>query len=159
MDKMPEGLNPQTPPEPEQEDKPRPAAPLPSAVGGMVGGTVRAVYRGVLAVLGAFFIIMGVPLAVITPFPFVPIGLPVVILGVVLLGRNSDFGRRWMEGIMQRYPKVERFAPNWLMKLVFGRPKRAMMEEARVEAAIEALENPSEPEAGKDATDQDTTSR
>ena len=24
-----------------------------------------------------------------TPFPFVPIGLPIVILGVVLLGRNS----------------------------------------------------------------------
>jgi len=159
MDKMPEGLNPQTPPEPEQEDKPRPSPPLPTAVGGMVGGTVRAVYRGVLAVLGVFFIVIGVPLAIITPFPFVPIGLPVVILGVVLLGRNSDFGRRWMEGIMQRYPKVERFAPNWLMKLVFGRPKRAMMEEARVEAAIEALENPSDSEAGKDAADQDTTSR
>lgn len=73
-----------------------------------------------------FFIIIGVPLAMLTPFPFVPIGLPVVILGVVLLGRNSVWGRRWMESVLARHPRVERFAPNWLMKLVFGRDKQQM---------------------------------
>ena len=84
---------------------------------------VRTLVRQTLAILGMFFIIIGVPLAMITPFPFIPIGLPVVILGVVLLGRNSLWGRRWMEGILHKYPSVERFAPNWLMKLVFGREK------------------------------------
>jgi hypothetical protein len=29
-----------------------------------------------------------------------------------------------MEGILTRHPRVERFAPNWLMRLVFGRDKR-----------------------------------
>ncbi|MEL6663412.1 MAG: hypothetical protein AAFO57_02095 [Pseudomonadota bacterium] len=84
---------------------------------------MRTLVRQLFALLGLFFIIIGVPLAILTPFPFVPIGLPVVILGVVLLGRNSMWGRRWMEGVLKRYPSVERFAPNWLMKLVFGREK------------------------------------
>lgn len=84
---------------------------------------MRTLVRQCFALLGLVLIIIGVPLAVATPFPFIPIGLPVVILGVVLLGRNSLWGRRWMEGVLERHPKVERFAPNWLMKLVFGREK------------------------------------
>jgi len=91
---------------------------------GVVKTGVQPLVRQALALLGMFFIIIGVPLAMATPFPFIPIGLPVVILGVVLLGRNSLWGRNWMEGVMRRHPMVERFAPNWLMKLVFGREKR-----------------------------------
>ena len=90
---------------------------------------IMSVLRPVFAVLGLIFIIIGVPLAIITPFPFIPIGLPVVILGVVLLGRNSLWGRRWMEGVLDRHPTVERFAPDWLMKLVFGRDKAHLHEE------------------------------
>ncbi|MEM7767507.1 MAG: hypothetical protein AAF253_08465 [Pseudomonadota bacterium] len=89
----------------------------------LVNTGVRTVIRQTLAVLGLVFIIIGVPLAILTPFPFIPIGLPVVILGVVLLGRNSLWGRRWMEGVLERHPTVERYAPDWLMKLVFGRDK------------------------------------
>ena len=50
-------------------------------------------------------------------------GLPFGILGVILLGRNSVWGHRWMESVLKRHPRVERFAPNWLMKLVFAREK------------------------------------
>jgi len=110
---------------PDSDDPFGPRGPQPS-VGqpiAVVGQGMRTLVRQLFALLGLFFIIIGVPLAILTPFPFVPIGLPVVILGVVLLGRNSMWGRRWMEGVLKRYPSVERFAPNWLMKLVFGREK------------------------------------
>lgn len=88
------------------------------------GAGMRTIARQLLALFGMFLILIGVPLAILTPFPFVPIGLPVVITGVVLLGRNSLWGRNWMERVIARFPRVERFAPNWLMKAVFGREKR-----------------------------------
>jgi len=109
---------------PGQNGRAATAAPL-----NLVNHGLRTVVRQTLAVLGLFFIIIGVPLAILTPFPFVPIGLPVVILGVVLLGRNSLWGRRWMEGILERHPTVEKYAPDWLMKLVFGRDKAHMLDE------------------------------
>lgn len=92
----------------------------------LVNNGFRTIVRQTLAVLGLILIIIGVPLAILTPFPFIPIGLPVVILGVVLLGRNSLWGRRWMEGVLERHPTVEKYAPDWLMKLVFGRDKAHM---------------------------------
>ncbi len=96
------------------------AAPL-----GAVKTGVQTLIRQACAILGMILIIIGVPLAMATPFPFIPIGLPVVILGVVLLGRNSVWGRNWMESVLRRWPTVERFAPNWLMKAVFAREKAA----------------------------------
>jgi len=108
-------------PDPLGPRQPQPLVGQPIAA---MGQGMRTLIRQFFALLGLFFIIIGVPLAILTPFPFVPIGLPVVILGVVLLGRNSLWGRRWMEGVLERHPKVEKFAPNWLMKAVFGRDKR-----------------------------------
>ena len=89
---------------------------------------VQTLMRQFLAVLGIVHIMVGIPLAMLTPFPFVPIGLPIVIIGVVLLGRNSVWGRMWMEKTINRWPGVEHFAPNWLMRLVFGRDKRSAEE-------------------------------
>ncbi|MEZ5986883.1 MAG: hypothetical protein R3B94_13125 [Hyphomonas sp.] len=83
---------------------------------------VRGAFRQMLAVVGLVHIAVAIPIGMATPF--LPIGLPIAIIGVILLGRNSVWGRRWMEGIMARHPRVERFAPNWLMRLVFGRDKR-----------------------------------
>jgi hypothetical protein len=100
--------------------------PSPSQFGqpiAAMGQTMRTLLRQFLAILGLVLIVLGVPLAFLTPIPGVPIGLTVVILGVVLLGRNSVWGRNWMEGVLARHPTIERFAPNWLMKLVFGRDK------------------------------------
>lgn len=82
---------------------------------------MRSLVRQCFALLGAVLIPIGIIIAILTPV--LPIGLPIVILGVVLLGRNSIWGRRWMEGVLERHPSVERFAPNWMMKLVFGREK------------------------------------
>lgn len=94
-----------------------------------VGSSFRVVMRQMFALLGMVLIIIGVPIAIMTPFPFVPIGLPIVIIGVVLLGRNSVWGRNWMERVLQRHPSVESFAPGWLMKAVFGRDKREWDED------------------------------
>jgi hypothetical protein len=66
--------------------------------------------------------VVAIPIAFVTPI--IPVGLPIAILGVVLLGRNAMWGRRWMESVLARHPRVERFAPNWLMRLVFGRDKK-----------------------------------
>lgn len=90
---------------------------------GVVGSSVRTLVRQAFAFLGLVLIAVAIPIAFVTPL--LPIGLPIAILGVVLLGRNSLWGRRWMEGVLDRHPRVERFAPNWLMKAVFGREKRS----------------------------------
>lgn len=83
---------------------------------------VNVAVRQVLAISGLAMIVLAVPIAFMTPL--IPVGLPLGIVGVVLLGRNAVWGRRWMEGVLVRHPRVERMAPNWLMKLVFGREKR-----------------------------------
>ncbi len=81
---------------------------------------VMRLFRPVLAGMGLFFIVIGVPIAIMTPFPFIPIGLPIVILGVVLLARNSLAGRRWMQAMIRRHPRLKRFAPDWLLHMIFG---------------------------------------
>ena len=68
---------------------------------------VNVAFRQILALTGLIMIVV-----------------PIAILGVVLLGRNAMWGRRWMESVLARHPRVERFAPNWLMRLVFGRDKK-----------------------------------
>lgn len=87
---------------------------------------VNVAARQMLAVSGLGMIILAVPVGIATPF--IPVGLPLAIVGVVLLGRNAVWGRRWMEGIMARHPKFERMAPNWLMRSVFGREKRVVSQ-------------------------------
>ena len=86
-------------------------------------------FRQVLALIGLFMIALSIPIGLLTPL--IPIGLPFGILGVVLLGRNSVWGHRWMESVLKRHPRVERFAPNWLMKLVFAREKRILPRSRR----------------------------
>lgn len=87
---------------------------------------VNVAVRQVLAIVGLVMIVLSVPIAFMTPL--IPVGLPIGIVGVVLLGRNAVWGRRWMESVLVRHPRVERFAPNWLMKMVFGRDKRQPKE-------------------------------
>ena len=87
----------------------------------MVKQGVAAIIRSTLAILGAVLIPLGVIIAFLTPI--LPIGLPIVILGVVLLARNAVWGRRWLQGMLARHPKLERFAPDWLLRLIFGEHK------------------------------------
>lgn len=87
---------------------------------------VNVVARQTLAVTGLGMIALAIPVGIATPF--IPVGLPLAIVGVVLLGRNAVWGRRWMESVLARHPRVERMAPNWLMRSVFGRDKRVVPE-------------------------------
>ena len=87
-----------------------------------VWGWAHGVLRQVLAGLGLVLIIVAIPLAWATPF--LPIGLPLGILGVILLGTNSIWGRNWMESVLHKHPWIERMAPHWLMHKVFNREKR-----------------------------------
>lgn len=87
---------------------------------------VNVVARQTLAVTGLGMIVLSIPVGIATPF--LPVGLPMAIVGAVLLGRNAVWGRRWMERILARHPKVERLAPGWLMRSVFGREKRAFAD-------------------------------
>ncbi len=80
--------------------------------------SLAALIRSTLALLGALLIPVGVIVAFLTPI--LPVGLPIVILGVVLLARNAVWGRRFIQNTLARYPKLERFAPDWLMRLIFG---------------------------------------
>tara|TARA_Y100001001_G_scaffold48556_1_gene44592 strand:+ start:159 stop:557 length:399 start_codon:yes stop_codon:yes gene_type:complete len=95
------------------------AMPKPST--GLRNG-VNVAFRQILALTGLIMIVVAIPIAFVTPI--IPVGLPIAIVGVVLLGRNAVWGRRWMESVLDRHPRVERFAPNWLMRLVFGRDKK-----------------------------------
>ena len=110
--------------EPEDENRPSPEkekkrVPLQTVTTGL-----RTLIRQLLAVFGLVLIAIAIPIAFVTPL--LPIGLPIAIVGVVLLGRNAIWGKRWMENMLARNPHLERFAPNWLMRLVFGREKGSM---------------------------------
>lgn len=87
---------------------------------------VNIALRQGLAFIGLGLIVLAVPVAFATPF--IPIGLPMAIVGVVLLGRNAVWGRRWMESVLARHPRIEKMAPNWLMTRVFGRDKRTFTD-------------------------------
>lgn len=91
---------------------------LPRKTIAVAKGSMLAVLRPIWALLGVFFIIIGVPIAFLSTV--LPIGLPIVILGVVLLARNSSVGRRWMQNTIAKHPSLKRFAPSWLLNLIFG---------------------------------------
>lgn len=79
---------------------------------------IDKVLRTTLVIVGLLLIPLGVIIAILTPI--IPVGLPIVILGVVLVARNASWGRTLFQSILQKYPTLERFAPNWLLKLIFG---------------------------------------
>jgi len=83
-----------------------------------VGNSARTVGRQALALLGLFLVILSIPIGFITPF--IPIGFPIGILGSALLARNSVWGQRLIRYLMRRYPRLERIAPDWLLKLIMG---------------------------------------
>lgn len=83
---------------------------------------VHIAARQLLAITGLGMIALAIPIGMATPF--IPIGLPMAVIGVVLLGRNAVWGRRWMESVLRRHPRLERMAPSWLMRSVFGREKK-----------------------------------
>jgi len=93
-----------------------------AAIGlGRVGNGARILGRQALALIGLFLVILSVPIGFLTPF--LPIGLPVGIFGSALLARNSVWGQRLIRYLLKRYPRLEKIAPNWLLKLILGQEK------------------------------------
>lgn len=110
------------PDQPDTSERKQETPPYPRArSGNAFQQSISAIVRSALAILGALLIPIGVVIAFLTPI--LPIGLPIVIVGVVLLARNAVWGRRFVQGTLRKYPKLERFAPDWLLKLIFGEGK------------------------------------
>ncbi|MEM9669804.1 MAG: hypothetical protein AAF950_12840 [Pseudomonadota bacterium] len=83
-----------------------------------LGSGVRVLFRQVLALIGLFLVVISVPLGFLTPF--LPIGLPIGILGAALLARNSVWGQQLIRHLLNKYPKLDKFTPEWLLKLITG---------------------------------------
>lgn len=104
----------QSPPE---QNSPEGGVPKPGS-SSVVHRGLANIIRQTLALLGVLLIPIGVIVALLTPI--IPVGLPIVILGVVLVARNALWGRRAFQAILARHPSLERFAPDWLMRLILG---------------------------------------
>jgi hypothetical protein len=92
---------------------------------------IRALRQGVnvparqaLALTGAGLIALSVPVGFATPN--IPVGLPMAVVGVVLLSRNAVWGQRWLDDLLVRRPGVERLVPAWLVKALLQREKRSL---------------------------------
>lgn len=57
-------------------------------------------------VFGLLLLILSVPIGILTPF--IPVGLPIAIVGLVLIGRNSRFGRGILIRTARRRPMMRR---------------------------------------------------
>lgn len=82
---------------------------------------VNVPLRQALAVGGFAMIMLCVPVGILTPH--VPVGLPMAVVGTVLLGSNAVWGRQWLSGVLQRHPQLEQAMPGWLVQLSLGRRK------------------------------------
>lgn len=57
-----------------------------------------------LSLLGLLLLILSVPIGVLTPF--LPVGLPLAVVGLVLVGRNSRLGRGVLLRTARRRPTM-----------------------------------------------------
>jgi len=58
----------------------------------------------VLSLLGLILLVLSVPVGVLTPF--IPVGLPMAIAGLILIGRNSRVGKGLIATTARRYPRA-----------------------------------------------------
>lgn len=78
-----------------------------------LGSVIATVLRMIGIALGLALMVISIPLAVITPF--IPIGLPLFILGALMLAGSSATGHRIITGFLKRHPGI------WQrVKSVFG---------------------------------------
>jgi hypothetical protein len=84
---------------------------------------VNVPLRQVLAAGGFAMIVLSVPSGILTPH--LPVGLPIAVIGAVLLGRNAVWGRQWLSSVLKRHPKFEEAMPGWIVQLSLGRRKHS----------------------------------
>ena len=65
-------------------------------------GSWRRIKRVLLVGLGAFLVVLG---ALTFPLPL-PVGLPLAVLGLALVVRNSRAGKRWLVALAARHPRL-----------------------------------------------------
>jgi hypothetical protein len=60
--------------------------------------------KAILSLVGIVLLVFSFPVGVLTPF--IPVGLPMAIIGLVLIGRNSRFGKGMILSTARRHPRV-----------------------------------------------------
>ncbi len=60
--------------------------------------------KAALSLLGLILVILAIPVGILTPF--IPVGLPLAIAGLILIGRNSRLGKGVMVTTARRYPRA-----------------------------------------------------
>lgn len=68
--------------------------------------------KALLSVIGVVLVILAFPIGALTPF--IPVGLPMAIVGLVLIGRNSRHGKSMIIRTARRYPRLR---PLYLSRL------------------------------------------
>lgn len=56
------------------------------------------------SLLGVLLLILSFPIGILTPF--IPVGLPIAVVGLVLIGRNSRTGRNMLVRTARRRPML-----------------------------------------------------
>lgn len=60
--------------------------------------------KAILSIVGVVLLVLAFPIGFLTPF--IPVGLPMAIVGLVLIGRNSRFGKGMILTTARRHPRV-----------------------------------------------------
>lgn len=58
----------------------------------------------VLSLVGIVLLVLALPIGALTPF--IPVGLPMAIVGLVLIGRNSRLGKGMILTTARRHPRM-----------------------------------------------------
>ena len=58
----------------------------------------------ILSLIGLVLVVLSIPIGMLTPF--IPIGLPMAIVGLVMIGRNSRYGKGAIMKTARKYPRA-----------------------------------------------------
>ena len=72
--------------------------------------------RALGAVIGTMLVLAGIPIAIATPIPFLPIGLFVSLAGVILITRSSSSASKAIRAFLMRRPRLRRRVPDRILK-------------------------------------------
>ena len=71
-----------------------------------IGGVIVLIIRSILVAIGLALMFISVPIAIVTPF--IPVGLPLGLLGLVLVAAASKTAHTFITNQLRRWPWVWR---------------------------------------------------
>ena len=74
-----------------------------------------------LTILGVALVVIAGPIGILTPF--IPVGLPIAIVGLILIGRNSRLGKWAIVRVSQWHPRVRNLYVKRLRPLLATRKR------------------------------------